>query len=822
MRVPPPGQLKLDRGLLLQDVRERLIERLPHYADRDEDPTDPGWLLLEQAAWLVEMLSEQLDKYPYTVVQQLVHMMGGQLRPAQPSIGVGVAQVSKEGRIELDGRRPSPWRFFTPQDEEMESVEFVPVESGVSLRNCYFKSACTFGSDELRLVGPVASAPGLDGQVIWRKADRPSKVFDTERIRFTAVTNNVDGLMEAFENALKLLEERHVGWLKLRYEQQGREKVILTAEVDAAGAFAKSAPAGIWAGGDLVGDWGTLDGTTWTPSVSIHQHPLLPPHLHGQYPLPGYEEGQILLTDIPENFPVAELLRRKASPMPEAVVEAIWKTLGNLDSRILAVKPSIGVEFGNLDDADDLEPEWIAQLLTAGLWSELDAGQPNTVFHVGMTPGKSEKGSLRVALVFESTRNSRFPKPRFFASDSAGKIGRTRLKAREAWRLSLPPRKGAKVMPTVIAFDVPIEGDAKDVLVISGGAPTGAMVNAFLMGNMPAVADGRSLVIERNVPTDITMLFDDLIDSGVVDQLLEEPIHPTAAAVLRGLALSHFPVADQDAIVDWDGVKLDVSEGALTINAPSADGTFRVVRPGTRLRLDWYRRTDGERGNKPAGAIRLVEQPPQVVPTIDAVTNPLGTYYGADREEPEAAIERLFGPSGGTPVLAADFERVVRQSLGNRGRGWMVRCWTYAERALVSSSLWPIVGPEEQPDADVVELGLALDEAGPDTLLVAIGLPEGVLPDEDLDWARRTVKRAVQRLARRLPTVKDALITRLWPLRMEITAEGEEFITPSFDLDHMAGDVYDPIGRTMAERPKAVVLLNAAVTDVVVREQEVL
>ena len=68
MRVPPPGLLKVDRGLLLQDVRERLAERIPHYANLDQDPTDPGWLLLEQAAWLVELLSEQLDAYPYAAV----------------------------------------------------------------------------------------------------------------------------------------------------------------------------------------------------------------------------------------------------------------------------------------------------------------------------------------------------------------------------------------------------------------------------------------------------------------------------------------------------------------------------------------------------------------------------------------------------------------------------------------------------------------------------------------------------------------------------------------------------------------------------------
>ena len=58
LRVPPPASLKLDREALLRDVRDRISERLPHYGpDTEPDPTDPGWILLEQSAWLVEILS---------------------------------------------------------------------------------------------------------------------------------------------------------------------------------------------------------------------------------------------------------------------------------------------------------------------------------------------------------------------------------------------------------------------------------------------------------------------------------------------------------------------------------------------------------------------------------------------------------------------------------------------------------------------------------------------------------------------------------------------------------------------------------------------
>ena len=72
MRVPRPDLLKLTKESLLEDVRERLGEKYPDYKEESEyDATDPAWVILEQAAWLVELLSEQLDRYPYSMVQEL-------------------------------------------------------------------------------------------------------------------------------------------------------------------------------------------------------------------------------------------------------------------------------------------------------------------------------------------------------------------------------------------------------------------------------------------------------------------------------------------------------------------------------------------------------------------------------------------------------------------------------------------------------------------------------------------------------------------------------------------------------------------------------
>ena len=130
MRVPPPGQLKLDRDELLRDVQDRLSQIQPSLAEGAHDPTDPAWLMLEQAAWMLEMMSEQLDQYPFAVVQHFVHMMGGHLLPAQPALGALVVEPSIEGAMTHSRALPKKYRFFTKQTEETDIVAFVPAESG--------------------------------------------------------------------------------------------------------------------------------------------------------------------------------------------------------------------------------------------------------------------------------------------------------------------------------------------------------------------------------------------------------------------------------------------------------------------------------------------------------------------------------------------------------------------------------------------------------------------------------------------------------------------------------------------------------------------
>lgn len=815
MRVPPPGLLKLDRDLLLKDVRARLAEALPRYANPDHDPTDPGWLLLEQAAWMVELLSEQLDHYPFAQIRRFVHMMGGHLRPAHPAVGVVLCEVSADGVLEIDERRPSPWRFFTPQDEDMESVEFVPAETGVHLRRARFLSMCEIAGDELFLAGPKALSGGLDAQAMWRGTRRRSQVFAREQIHYDAVTNNVEDLLEALANAMKHLEEKRIGWLKLDVQKLSSERVRLVATVNPGGAFARLAPAGIWSGGDLEGDWGTLDGSTWTPVVTIAPHPMLPPHLHDQFPLPGFEEGQILLTDIPENFPVDQLLVRKASPTPESVVEAIWATLGNLDSRIAVLKPAIRVHFEPFAEGSDLEPSWVAEALASGAWTRLVRNQPRTVLHLVLPEAVEKAGTqVRVAMAYEVPHTGALPKLEAIALTADGAVDRTKVDAREAWRLPCPPQEGAFVMPTIVAYDLTLPKGAGGLLLSSSGEPMAGMVNALLVINAPAVPDGRTLQIQRNIPQEYSLLYEDLVDRAVIDQLLEEPIPANAAAQIRKLPLSWFAVAEQDPVENFSGVQLDASEGTLTLNAPDASGTHRTFRPGARIRIEWYRRTQGSKGNKGPNSVRLIEQPSHLTPRITGVTNPLGTFFGVERETPEAAIDRMFGPSEGTPVMAADYERLIRQTLGNRGRGWIVRCWTYAERALVSTAFWPFPTAEEDPDPEVLRVQADLDAAGPDTLLVALGPAEEVISDEDLDWARRAVQRTVERWSKRMPNVRHAVVTRFWPLVLTVPQGSDRPSLPSFEMRRMEGLLADVQGRIAHERPRAVLLLNAAVTEV--------
>lgn len=379
MRVPPPDLLKIDRKALLRDVRHRLAERLPQYADGDDDPTDPAWLLLEQAAWMVEVLSDQLDRYPFAAVQQLVHMLGGQLLPALPAVGAVVVRPVYEGQLVLDPGRPDVWRFFTPQTEVADTIEFVPVESGVNLRLARFKSVVKLARGELfRADGPDEDEPMPD-LVAWVGEAQRSTLMDTESVHFTAMSNNVTTLTKAMEDAVKQLNDKQLGWVQVRVEALGEERVAIIADIRPEGAFARTAPGGVWTGGDLEGDWGTLEGSVWTPEVTVAPDPMLPRRLHGARPMPAVEEGKILVPDVPADFPVARLLARRASPMPAQAVDALWSTLANLNADLIPVRPVITRVLGNPEEPVPGEPEWVNGALESGLWSHLSRGDRKSV-----------------------------------------------------------------------------------------------------------------------------------------------------------------------------------------------------------------------------------------------------------------------------------------------------------------------------------------------------------------------------------------------------------------------------------------------------------
>ncbi len=813
MRVPPPKSLKLDRAALLQDLRDRLAERLPDYAPGAEiPPTDPGWILLEQAAWMVELLSEQLDRYPYNVIQQLVHLMGGALRPAHPSLGVVVVQPEAPGVVRQPRDRPSPYRFYTAQSETRDIIEFVPAEGAVVVRPGSIDSFAALEDGELYRAGGPEGDSGLGRQIAWAGAGRRSRVFDREEITWTLVANDAAALAKTLRAATEALEaDRGLGWLALSVAADGDSRVVMTGRIDPARAFAQSAPGGLAPGGDLVGRWGRLMDSTWTPPVKIADHPGLPLRLRDTRPLPGDEEGTLLVPAVPAQFPVAELLERRAAPLPDAVVDAVWANLVGTDAKLAPLRPVVRRRIAPPPEVPEgeEEPAWVDAALRGDAWRALDNGRDRSFVHVALAPDGRGAGVLRVGLV--PARGQRgLPTVEVLGVDADGGLGRAPLEIREAWTLPAPARGGGRGMDRVMALDITLADEHTGALIAADGQLVGAFLNPLMVANAPAIRDGRTVSLDRTVPTSISLLHQDVLTEAVVRQLLEGPVPEAAAEALRRLPLSWMDVDGQDPIVDFQGVSVDASAGELTLNAPDPSGEARTLRPGASVEIGWYRRTDGAHGDVEPGAVEYVGQSARQRPRLNAVTNPLGTWFGAAREQEADAIDRLFAPSGDTPVLPSDWERLVHRALGSRGRGWLVRCWSYAERALVSAGTWPLDGR----DAEAMALRDALEDAGPETLLVVVGPKDELLPAEDLDWARQAVEQLVQQVRRRLPAIRGAVVTRFWPLSMRTEEDTAPPPLPCFDVNDMAGTLVDPTGREAAPPAREAVLLNAAVVRV--------
>jgi len=812
VRVPPPGQLKLDREELLRDVQDRLSQIQPNLAEEVLDPTDPAWLMLEQAAWMLEMMSEQLDQYPFAVVQHFVHMMGGHLLPAQPALGALIVEPSIEGEMTHSRSLPKKYRFFTKQTEETDIVAFVPAESGVMLRSSSFVSLAELEGGLLYTAGQPLGSTGIAAQQAMLSDREPARVFDHERVEFILVTNNVKKLQASLEKVVERFEEKKLGWLRLEIQVKGKDRVHLTAHPDVSKAFDEAAPTGLTSHGDLIGNWGSLNNSTWTPQVLISDHPMVPATMRNRRPLPGPEEGTFLLPDLPENLDTADLLIRRAQPLPAPVVEAIWTTITNMDTSLAPMKPSVKRYFGHSVDTGVPQPAWVGPSLEAGIYSQLRRGDVTTVAHIRLDPS-SQLDTLRMGMLLaDGTNPDDLPVFRAFGILDDGNMTRDALKVRVAWRLPCPPRKRGGRMELMVALDITTPKECSELLFAVEGRPRGLYTNTIMVINAPPITDGRTVTVERNVPEGVSLFSEDLVTSEVMARLIDGPLPRDVTRVLRDFPLADFQIEGRESIEDFDGVHVDPSAGEMTLNAPDGTGKRRLLRPGTNLSLEWYRNTDGVGGDVPAGSIQLVEQEMTANPRIFACTNPIGTTMGSSRETETDATSRLFAPGAGTAVLPADFERLVRQALGSRGQDWVVRIWTYSERALATTHLWPSVGPGEQEDRETASLRRKLDNAGPEQLLVVIGPDNSLIEDEDLDWARRAIQQEIQRQARRVPTIRGAIVTRFWPLTL-VGADRQDLHFPCFDATALKGQLRDSTGRQDAP-PKVTVLLNAGVVGI--------
>ncbi|MBK9369906.1 MAG: hypothetical protein IPN01_27020 [Deltaproteobacteria bacterium] len=809
MRIPAPPSQKLNAELLLRDVRARLAERSPHGDPGDPDPTDPAWLLLEQAAWMVERLSDQLDQYPFAALQQVFHLLGAELQPALPALGVVALAAAEEGVLRSIPGEPDQTRLFSAQTERVSALEFVLVEPELPLVIPRLVSMARLDpEDGLITVEPVPLDRELGDVAARPGASRPSALFEGEELRYVVQTLSANDTLAALKQVIEQLQgPRGLTWLDLTASAEGGGAVTLTARIAPGRAVRAAIPEGPSPGGDLVLRWGRLNDTDWTPPICLGELPELPPARRGQFVAHRGRRDELILHDLPVGLDPDRLLRRLPQPTPPEVVSAIWRTIAALDhGQLGALQPKVSVTFGSGAG----EPGWVAGAARAGRWEAL-AEEGGLSTELRFSPSESPR-AVRVAVITPGRDAERAPRLSALGIDGQG--GVIELAApRIAWRLPLPDESTSRGWRLVTAVDLALPEGAEGLVLFAPLDTVAVLTNAALVAQAPAVRDGRQQTVQRNVPEAVTLLHKDVLSPAALSRAGDWAIPADAAARLAALPLALMEISGEAPALDWAGVTLDGSAGQVTLNAPDAAGVIRPLRPGQRVTQRWYRRTDGRVGNVPAGAISFVEQEPATRPRIAAARNPLPTFHGEDREAPEQAVERLFAAQSALPVLPADFERLVRQVLGRRAPDWEVRCWTYLERTLFPWDLWPL--PEAAAaDPEGTALAESLRGLGPEQVVIALGPRDPSLAGDSFEVTRREVSRALDALTRRLPRLRGSLIMRLWPLDAERAKDAPSLTLPCFGAEDAPLTVRDERGRRAA-LPPGVQLLNAAVLRIV-------
>jgi hypothetical protein len=809
LKLSPPGSLRLDRERLLEDVQARLAERMPGLDEADPDPTDPGWLLLEQATWLAEQLSAELDRYPLAVLQQFLHLVGARLEPAVPPVGVLVVSPREAGEIQVNRDRPADWRFFTAQTEDRDPIEFVPAEPSAPLSPLEVRGTWWWDGTQLfNVTGPRADGgEGAGGSVVPTGNPNRSAAFDRERVDYRLVATDTETLLERINGVIEKMNVTDSAWLELEAKQVGDSEVVVEARISSFAALQRAAGGRVAPGGDLLVPWQPVEGSTWTPPVKFAKSPRLPLRLRGSEPMPGPEDGTLLIRSLPASLSLENLLIPSAAPLPRPVVDAIWRALRRLDSRVSGLRPQVERSLETPEGGSAPSP-WISAVLRSNAWARLTGTTPRSFVYLEV-PEEVEVGRrLRIALQWP--RPASLADVQAWAIDEAG-ISDDPLNVTEAWSLPVPSPTDSQGLDHVQALDIEIAAGQNGILLSLQNRPRAVLPNAIVVINAPLVPDGRELIVERAVPESASLLEEDIVGPDVMSRLLQQPLGDSTRRMLAALPLARFTVPIHEPIDDFEGIGLDSTEGRIVFNAPDGDGSVRDLRPQTSVTIEWYRRTDGSTGEVEPGTIRYVEQAPSTRPHLNDCVNPSAAWFGSERESEIDARERMFSPTSDLPVVPGDWERLIRRELGARARGWIVRVWGHAERALISTACWPIGDHDEAPEARRFQA--ALETAGPDTLVVVLGPRDRVLAMAELDAARRVINAVIKRVRRRLPTIQRTEVTRLWPLTMEVEDNTNPPL-PCFAAPDLSGTLVDPTGGRSSP-PAVALLLNAAVVEVV-------
>jgi len=794
MRIPSPPSLRLDRTELLALVRQRLADSgLPV---QPGDLTDPAWLLLEEAAWMVETLSGQLDRYPAALMQQALAVMGASLEPARPAVGLMTVTPSEPGVLDdVDGQQQTV--FLTAQTERADSVLFVPAQRRVPLHPLTVSG--WFRLSDGQLLDGTAPPPEDDSDVTHAVCPpvehfEVASTFDRVVICYTLRSSNSEADLARLQAAGDLITRERNGYLGFSAVQTD-SGVVLEVEIDPCAGIRRDpeAPECVRVA------WRPIYGTSWQPMVRISGAVAMP----NRIPEPN-REGQIVLRGVSEKVELSGLLmlERPAVPNPR-VIDAIWNVVTDIVPSLRGQRLDVQVRLDSVKGAAEADgPSWVKRLLKSRAYELLAGHTRSDMVWVSLPKPITKPGVIRLATSVDSTAPYQVEADRLEIRALTGSEAILLDPLRDCvprWRVVLPAPQSTR-LDRIVGWDVHLPAGTEGLLVrwkteASEHDADGPEVrlealtlNPVLVFNAPVVVDGRELFASSVGPVPVDLDATDVVDRSVLAIAGAENMqgwwlpglglhppstHPASGAVAQnivGLARmqrvsSVDTLPSGELFTDWQGVSVDPTVGRVVFRVPGFEqGGTPLELDGQRgVSIDWYRRTDGAGGAVAAGQVHFVEQRVGAKPAIAAASNPYPMIGGRAAESPEACIERVYGANREQPMLPLEFEQDLLRCLGRRGLGWWARVWSYSERYMFELRMWqqlPLKQPSRTPlDDPTGEYAVRarpseVEDADETVLVVALGPMQGREPTE-MAWARKSAQTWFRRLRQRYPMLQS-------------------------------------------------------------------